>query len=124
MECGRMKRQRIYISGPISGRPLTEASEHFAKAESELQRQGYRTSNPLKMRLPLWLALRGCYRLCLLMELVWLAYTCPVIYMLDHWQQSGGARTEKALANALGKKILYENYVPKAERETKKPRKT
>lgn len=120
-----MKRQRIYISGPISGRPLEEARAHFQKVEADLQRHGFRTSNPLKMRLPVWLARHGCYRLCLLIELAWLAYTCPVVYMLEHWQQSGGARTEKALATALGKRILYENYVPKAERErAKKQRKS
>lgn len=115
-----MRRQRIYISGPISDRPLAEACEHFSKAEAELRRHGFRTVNPLKMRMAEWLARHGCYRLCLLIELAWMAYTCPVVYMLENWQQSGGARTEKALATALGKRILYENYVPKAERERTK----
>lgn len=85
-----MRRQRIYISGPISDRPLAEACEHFSKAEAELRRHGFRTVNPLKMRMAVWLARHGCYRLCLLIELAWMAYTCPVVYMLENWQQSGG----------------------------------
>lgn len=107
-----MKHPRIYISGPISGRPRAEAHEHFLRAESELQRQGFRTSNPMRMRLCVWLADRGCYRLCLLIELVWLAYFCPFVFMLEGWRSSGGARTEKALAKALRKRIRYEKRLP------------
>ena len=108
-----MKSQRIYISGPISGRDLDEVKAHFANAEKMLQEKSYKTINPLKMRLPLWLARHGHYRLCLLLELVWLAYRANAIYLLDGWQQSGGARTERSLAMALDIKLMYENYKKK-----------
>lgn len=103
-----MKHPRIYISGPISGRNMEEARAHFSEAEAHLKRKGFRTSNPLRMRLCTFLATHGCYRLCLLLELVWLAYTCHFIYMLDGWRSSGGARAEKTLARALRKRIRYE----------------
>ena len=60
-----MKQDKIYISGPISSRPLGVAINHFTLAEAKLQAMGYRTCNPLKMRLCVWLAQHGHYRLCL-----------------------------------------------------------
>lgn len=108
-----MRKDKLYISGPISGRDLGEARAHFAKAEKTLRWQGYRTINPLRMWLPVWLARHGCYRLCLLMELVWMAYRADAIYLLDGWQQSGGARTERSLAMALDITLKYENYRPR-----------
>ena len=80
-----MQKGRIYISGPISGRDLGEARAHFAKAEKTLRWQGYRTINPLRMWLPVWLARHGC----------------------------GGARTERSLAMALDITLKYENYKPR-----------
>lgn len=103
-----MTRDRIYISGPITGRPLDEARAHFRQAEGYLQRQGNRTINPMRMRLPVWMARHGHYRLCLLTELLWMAFRADCIYMLKGWHESKGAKVEKALATALGMPILYE----------------
>ena len=33
---------------------------------------------------------------------------CDAIYLLDNWQDSNGAKEEKALAEAKGLKIMYE----------------
>ena len=69
-----MTRDKIYISGPVSSRPLGVAINHFMLAEAKLQVQGYRTCNPIKMRFPVWLALH-CgqfgYVACLLLQLLW-----------------------------------------------------
>ena len=103
-----MKRDKIYISGPISGRPLGVAINHFMLAEAKLQAQGYRTCNPLKMRFCVWLAQHGHYRLCLLLQLLWMWWTCSCIYLLTDWHTSDGARLERSFARCLGFTALYE----------------
>lgn len=103
-----MKRDKIYISGPISSRPLGVAINHFMLAEAKLQAQGYRTCNPLKMRLCVWLAQHGHYRLCLWLQLLWMSATCQCIYLLDGWHTSDGARAERAVARVMGITALYE----------------
>ena len=103
-----MKREKIYISGPISGRPLGVAISHFRLAEAKLQAQGYRTCNPLKMRLCVWLAMHGHKRLCLALQLLWMWWTCSCIYLLTDWHTSDGARLERAAARCLGLTALYE----------------
>ena len=103
-----MKRDKIYISGPISSRPLDLAMHHFTLAEIKLQAQGYRTCNPLKMRLCVWLAQHGHYRLCLLLQLLWMWWTCSCIYLLTDWHTSDGARLERSFARCLGLTAIYE----------------
>ena len=106
-----MKRDKIYISGPISSRPLDLAIHHFMLAEAKLQKQGYRTCNPLRMRFPVWLALH-CghfgYVACLLLQLLWMWWTCSCIYLLTDWHTSDGARLERSFARCLGLTALYE----------------
>jgi len=103
-----MKRDKIYISGPISSRPLGEAINHFMLAEAKLRAMGYRTCNPLKMRLCVWLAQHGHYRLCLFVQLLWMWWTCSCIYLLTDWHTSDGARLERSFARCLGLTALYE----------------
>ena len=106
-----MKRDKIYLSGPISSIGLEEARRRFAKAEADLQKQGYRTCNPIKMRFPVWLALH-CgqfgYVACLLLQLLWMWWTCSCIYLLTDWHTSDGARLERSFARCLGLTALYE----------------
>jgi hypothetical protein len=103
-----MKRDKVYISGPISSRPLDLAIHHFTLAEVKLQAQGYRTCNPLKMRLCVWLAQHGHYRICLLLQLLWMWIACDRIYLLEGWHRSDGARLERAAARVLGMKVMRE----------------
>ena len=103
-----MKRDKIYISGPVTSIGLDEARRRFGKAEADLQKQGYRTCNPTKMTLCVWLAQHGHYRLCLWIQLLWLSATCQCIYLLDGWHTSDGARAERAVARVMGITALYE----------------
>ena len=103
-----MKRDKIYISGKISGLDFDEACRRFEEAEKHLQKLGYRTSNPTKMTLCVWLAQHGHYRLCLWILLLWLSATCQCIYLLDGWHTSDGARAERAVARVMGLTALYE----------------
>ena len=114
-----MKRDKIYISGPVSSIGLDEARRRFAKAEADLQKQGYRTCNPIKMRFPVWLALH-CgqfgYIACLLLQLLWMWWTCSCIYLLTDWHTSDGARLERAAARVLGKTAMYQGKMkPRGE---------
>ena len=106
-----MKRDKIYISGPVSSIGLDEARRRFGKAEADLQKQGYRTCNPMKMRFPVWLALH-CghfgYVACLLLQLLWMWWTCSCIYLLTDWHTSDGARLERSFARCLGLPTMYE----------------
>ena len=92
----------------MSSRPLGVAVNHFMLAEVNLQAQGYRTCNPLRMRLCVWLAQHGHYRLCLWLQLLWMSATCQCIYLLDGWHTSDGARAERAVARVMGITALYE----------------
>ena len=106
-----MKKERVYISGPVTSIGLDEARRRFGKAERDLQKQGYRTCNPIKMRLPVWLALhcgRFGYVACLLLQLLWMWWTCQCIYLLTDWHTSDGARLERSFARCLGLTALYE----------------
>ena len=103
-----MKRDKVYISGPITSIGMDIAPCLFRMAEEKLQKQGYRTCNPLKMRLCVWLAQHGHYRLCLWLQLLWMSATCQCIYLLDGWHTSDGARAERAVARVMGITALYE----------------
>ena len=103
-----MKKQRVYISGPITSIGYDEACRRFEEAEKHLQKLGYRTSNPTKMRLPVFLAQHGHYCLCLLLQLIWLRISCQCIYLLNGWHTSDGARLERSFARCLGLTALYE----------------
>lgn len=93
---------------------------HFTLAETKLQAQGYRTCNPMKMKLPVWLALH-CghfgYVACLLLQLLWMWWTCQCIYLLTDWHTSDGARLERSFARCLGLTALYEQTRPQVKRE-------
>ena len=104
-----MKRDKIYISGPISNRPFGEAINHFMLAEARLQSQGFATCNPLKMSLCVWLSKHGFYRLCLWIELLWMTATCTCIFLLDGWHESDGARAERAVARCMGLTAMYQS---------------
>ena len=103
-----MKRDKVYISGPITSIGMDIAPCLFRMAEEKLQKQGYRTCNPLKMRLCVWLAQHDHYRLCLWLQLLWMSATCQCIYLLDGWHTSDGARAERAVARVMGITALYE----------------
>ena len=82
---------RIYISGPISGIDRAVYLSAFA---------GYDTLNPTRLPPSRWLWIYKVlgYRLTLLYDL-WHLMRCDGITMLAGWEQSRGARLEKATAD-------------------------
>lgn len=120
-----MKTERVYISGPVSSVGIEQARRNFWEAAKYLRNLNYKVVNPLNMRLCVWLAShfgRTGYKICLLIELCYMAMRCDVIYMLADWQQSPGAKAEKAMAEALGMPVLFQ--LSKEEYKRRKRRMT
>ena len=91
---------KVYISGPISGIDRAVYLENFAKAETKLKAKGYDVLNPTRLAPSRWLWIYKVlgYRLTLLYDL-WHLLRCDGITMLSGWEQSKGARLEKATAD-------------------------
>ena len=97
-----MKKEKIYLSGKISGIPRQEYIKCFADAEEKLVKRGYKVCNPTKL-LPskhLWVYHIIGYKLTLLYD-IWHLLNCDYIYLLDGWMQSRGARIERCVAQVL-----------------------
>ena len=94
-----MKKQKVYISGQMTGIAREKYMESFALAENMLKARGYRVVNPTRVwtcRFP-WLYKIVGYKLTLLYDL-WLLSSCDLIYSLNGWQASRGARIENQWA--------------------------
>ena len=98
---------KIYISGPISGIDRAVYLANFAKAEERLKARGYEVLNPTRLPPSRWLWIYKVfgYRLTLLYDL-WNLMRCDGITMLAGWEQSRGARLEKATADIFNIQII------------------
>lgn len=97
-------KQRIYISGAITG--TDDYMERFAKAQKDLEEQGYSVVNPAAVNsmLPEDTGYEEYMRMSFLM-----LDMCDSIYMLDGWSKSCGANREYGYAIAMNKVIVFEN---------------
>ena len=97
-----MKKERIYISGAISGRLPEDVCEDFERAEACLWALGWEVVNPLANGLTeahTWEEhMRADLRLLL---------DCDRIAMLPGWARSRGASLEWRVARELGMPIIY-----------------
>lgn len=111
---------KIYISGAITGLRLAEAKNNFESKELYLIQSGYEPINPMKIGLEEG----GAY--------TWEEYMCAdipylldadAIFMLENWQQSKGARIERAIMEILGRPIYYQaSNVPSIYEEQEEKR--
>lgn len=91
---------RVYISGAMSNRMNTYKRE-FDFYEQRLKTQGHIVINPATM--PIGLDPDRYMPICLSM-----IDGADAIFMMDGWEQSRGARLEKAYAEYQGKDVMYD----------------
>lgn len=93
-----MKSWGVYISGKITGDP--DYKQKFKRVEEALQRMGATPINPA--RLPEGLDRKFYLPVCIQMLI-----TADVIYLLDDWKESEGAKIEEAVARYQGIPVIY-----------------
>lgn len=97
---------KVYISGKITGLPITEAEERFKDAEELITALNLTPVNPLKNGLP-----RHSTWEEHMAKDIELLKQCEAIFMLENWEDSRGAKIEYDFAIGSGKTIMYENQI-------------
>lgn len=100
-------KEKVYISGKITGVPRYKYHHQFSVKADLLKRRGYIVMNPVALNEPLVMqemAYEDLMKLCFAMVDV-----ADVVYMLDGWEDSPGARREHERAINAGKKVIYES---------------
>lgn len=100
--------KHIYLCGPVSGRGLKEAAEHFSRVENRIRSAANKgnilavhTSNPTRFCPPV-LEWHKAMRVCIC-EMV----RCGGIALLKGWQKSKGAALELKLAQDLRIPVVF-----------------
>ncbi len=96
-----MKTMKIYISGKISGLPISEVIAKFREAERKIRKFGQDPINPLSNGLPIeteWADQMG--------KDIALLLRADAIYMLPDWQHSDGATIEYLIARQRRMRIF------------------
>lgn len=88
---------RVYIGGKITGD--AGYREKFEKAETVLSKIGHFVMNPAK--LPSGMEQGDYMRICFSM-----IDCADVVVLLSDWQESAGARLERAYAEKIGKEVV------------------
>lgn len=122
-----MKKQRIYISGPMTSSDSEEQERNvqaFHDCATLLRASGCRPVNParcwacrfkwLYKAMERLLGEDGAYRTVLLYDL-WLLSRSDTICMIDGWQLSRGAKIEEGFAFRLGI-VRSHTYDPKQQK--------
>jgi hypothetical protein len=121
-----LPKRRIYIAGPMRGVPLFNFPA-FDSAAAAMVAIGDEPVSPADLdrasgfdpaTLPSdfdWSTLPDGFDMVSAMERdIEALRTCHAVYMLDGWQDSRGARAEKALAEWMGLEVLYQTRPPLA----------
>jgi hypothetical protein len=100
--CGKEKKMRIYISGPIKDMPGRNVEE-FNRVAQLWRDCGHSVINPIELN-P-----EGTPRDVCLRKDIFELTQCDAIVMLSRWQKSKGATFERNVAAEIGVIIIY-NY--------------
>ena len=98
-----VRTNKIYISGPISGRDPNERREAFTEVELYLSRHGFKPVNPMNNGLPA--DAKTCDHMRKDLRLL---NDCEYIYMMTGWNHSAGCWTEFHDALAMGLEVIFE----------------
>lgn len=99
-----MKKEKIYISGKISGLDIEEAKRIFKEAKELMEAKGYIAVTPFDVSETKPEKTWSDYMLEDIKEI----FTCDGLYMLNNWGQSKGARVEYAIAKEMNLFIIFE----------------
>ena len=98
---------RIYLSGKITGREKEDYTRQFARAESFYKTGGFDVVNPVKIgEEVLKINPKAEWQDFMIRDLEALR-TCTHIALLEGWEESKGAKMEKAEAEKMGLEIMY-----------------
>ena len=110
------RKKRVYVAGPMSNMPDYNFPAFYAAAES-LEKQGYEVINPAQMDLDSGWTLEEIKDLDVAQFQEFLKgaakrdldalQQCDAIALLPGWENSKGARAEKAVAEWLGLEVMY-----------------
>jgi hypothetical protein len=99
-----MKLKKVYISGKISGLEFADAYSNFEFAEKYINLlNNHAAVNPMKIdhvHDQTWESF--------MVEDIRALFSCDAIYLLSNWEESKGARIEKAIAKEMGIEIIYQ----------------
>ena len=97
---------RIYLSGKITGRDKEDYTKQFARAESFYKTGGFDVVNPVKIgEEVLKINPKAEWQDFMIRDLEALR-TCTHIALLEGWEESNGAKREKAEAEKMGLEIM------------------
>lgn len=98
-----MIKNRIYISGKITGLPIEVALTMFNNATDLFENNDWDVVNPMTLNHDHDLSWENYMRVDLIALL-----KCSHIYMLKNWHTSKGANIEYNLAKDLGLTVIFE----------------
>lgn len=103
---------KIYISGKITGLPLSEARQRFEDAAVFLAEIGFDPVNPLNNGLES----SATWKEHMVAD-IRLLLDCDAIFMMDGWMESKGASIEYDIAQRMEKHIWFESQDSKIWQE-------
>ena len=98
---------RIYISGKITGLEKEVYSRHFERAEIFYKTGGFDVINPVKIGEVVLKNNPKAKWEDFMKEDLKALRTCTHIVLLEGWEESKGAKMEKAEAEKMGLEIMY-----------------
>ena len=98
------KKNKCYLSGPISGKDLGERRRAFKAAQIMLEAAGYGVVNPMENGLPIEASTNQHMK-----RDIQLLTECDTIFMMDKWNHSQGCYTEFMVATAIGCEVIFES---------------
>ena len=102
---------RIYLSGKITGREKEDYTRQFARAESFYKTGGFDVVNPVKIgEEVLKINTKAEWQDFMIRDLEALR-TCTHIVLLEGWEESKGAKMEKAEAEKIGLEIMHLRFI-------------
>lgn len=101
-----MEKETVYISGPITNRPILAAREAFSQKAGHLRSCGFDVVNPMEIDH----SGDTQWSEYLRRDLIEMLTHCDAIAPLHGWRRSKGARLEMYVAKSLGLKIFGKKH--------------